>query len=1505
MKVIGRREILWMTVMRISSCLVLLVYVCAFLITAASAATPGSFTGISVSIPKASAPEVYRSAKICIGTNGRMSVPSNRSHHYRNLKDRYTNCTYVEGNLELTWIQDRDMDLSFLQHIREVTGYVLISHVDVKRIVLPSLQVIRGRTLFRLNVHDDEFALMVTLSRMDNLELPALRDVLNGNVGIFNNYNLCHVKTINWDEIISGINSRYVYVYNYTQPERECPPCDPSCEAGCWGEGPHNCQKFSKINCSPQCHEGRCYGPEPRQCCHLSCAGGCTGPKKSDCLACKKFYDDGECKDECPSLVIYNPNTYLSERNPAGKYAYGATCVKTCPDHLLRDAGAGACVRQCPRDKEARDGECVPCNGPCRKKCQGPSNAIIHSGNIEGFRNCTIIDGNIAILETSFNGFQEVHQNFTFGERYAPMEPSKLEVFSTLKEVTGYMNIQGTHPNFTNLSYFRNLETIGGRDKTDYFASLYIVKSSIQALHLRSLKKIRSGAVVILENDQLCYAHEINWSIIKSEKADVQIYNNRPRNECEKTGDVCSSQCSKDGCWGLEPRDCLSCAKYKLDDQCVPSCNSTIGTYEDTPGLCKHCHEQCKKTCHGAGPGNCTLCKNVKDGPFCVEACPEHKYNVGGNCLKCHDNCVEGCTGPANTIGFSGCNSCHQAIVHETDHVFTIESCLGKEDVCPTGYYYESVSPKESGALKPLAGKSVCKRCHSRCNKCTAFGFHVHVCQECAHYRKGEQCEDECPAEFYANEETKECLPCAEECRGCVGPTANNCENCRNFRIYPDGDAGNEVNSSFICTMHCPPDYPHRIVENENEPFCARHPPVQDHQNENNPRSAVILTSVLCVFLFAVFVVIVGLYCFKAKTKANEIKMTIAMTGGYDDNEPLRPTNVKPNLNKFRTVKEEELRRGGMLGYGAFGTVYKGVWIPEGQNVKIPVAIKVLKEGTGANASKEFLDEAYIMASVEHPHLLKLLAVCLSSQLMLVTQLMPLGCLRDYVHNNKEKIGSKAMLNWCTQIARGMEYLESRRLVHRDLAARNVLIHTPSTVKITDFGLAKLLDLDEDEYKAEGGKLPIKWLAIECIKDRVFTHKSDVWAFGVTVWELLTYGGKPYENVPLRDVPELLMKGERLEQPSICTLELYMIVIKTWMVDPEARPSFKELVDEFTKMSRDPGRYLYIKGDPLKKLPSYTPQELIRNLSSALDGPEVIMDAEEYLQPRSNGTTTTSSSASTNGTLKRGAGVAGMGSVGGICSQENNWPDSPQNFHNRYRERHRYGSNGSGRTPPTTDSRYCSDPLKMLGRDTSDGCYSTDSSKSREANVGNLKLDLPVDDDDYLMPSPQTNQNASTYLDLVSDSGNHETGDNNELRRFAMRNNHHYPTLVDNPEYQLMAREYTNVPLAYAPIGLPLAPNSGSSVSTNSATPHLHNGQILGNFAHPVGTSSSSSSSNKTLQQQPYYLPTNGFNRPSSIVRHSSRSEEESDHEYYNELDKLKREKQPLQQSIRKNETTV
>ena len=472
-----------------------------------------------------------KKGKICIGTNGRMSVPSNREHHYQNLRDRYTNCTYVDGNLELTWLEDENFDLSFLNDIREVTGYVLISQVHVKKVSLPNLQIIRGRTHFKLNIRDEEFALLVTLCKMENLELSSLRDILAGDVGFFDNYNLCHIKTVDWEEILSEPKATTVYSYNFTHPERVCPPCHPLCPRGCWGEGIENCQKFSKINCSPQCHQGRCFGSNPRECCHLFCAGGCTGPKQSDCLACKNFYDNGVCKQECPPMMRYNPATYSWETNPEGKYAYGATCVKDCPEHLLKDNGA--CVRSCPPNKKSQAGECVPCDGPCPKACLGVD-VMVHANNIDRFRGCTVIEGSLIILESSFIGFQDIHPNLTFGTNIPPMHPDRLNVFHTLKEVTGFISIQASHPAFTNLSYFKNLEYIGGRNTFDMFAALHIIKTSLVSLNLRSLKKIRFGSVIISENKDLCFASSIDWKKILSVDAQKFLDGNGREETCRK-----------------------------------------------------------------------------------------------------------------------------------------------------------------------------------------------------------------------------------------------------------------------------------------------------------------------------------------------------------------------------------------------------------------------------------------------------------------------------------------------------------------------------------------------------------------------------------------------------------------------------------------------------------------------------------------------------------------------------------------------------------------------------------------------------------------------------------------------------------------------------------------------------------------------------------------------------------------------------------------------------------
>lgn len=970
--------------------------------------------------------------------------------------------------------------------------------------------------------------------------------------------------------------------------------------------------------------------------------------------------------------------------------------------------------------------------------------------------------------------------------------------------------------------------------------------------------------------------------------------------------------------------------------------------YDAGDKICKHCHEECDGACEGPGPRNCKKCKHIRDGPYCVRECPVSKYPEDGQCKPCHENCVSGCTGPLNRLGDGGCNSCEKAIVSMYDPN-VVEECLKADESCPDGFYHEYIGPQEEGALKSLTGKSVCRKCHQRCKNCTAFGIHVTVC-ECLRYSSGEQCEDQCPRDHYADEEHHKCVKCADECRRCHGPTTSHCIACRNYRVYLD-----DKRQTFNCTASCPPEKPYKVFEdNKEDPYCSEKDPntsMYVNNTEEDPWSVIITIAAFCIVLVGVFLAIFSYqWLQRARTKENTMKLTMRMTG-FDDNEPLKPTNVKPNLAQLKIVKEAELRKGGILGFGAFGTVYKGVWVPEGENFKIPVAIKVLREGTQSNTNKEFLEEAYIMASVDHPNLLKLLAVCMTSQLMLVTQLMPLGCLLDYVRNNKDKIGSKPLLNWCTQIARGMAYLEEKRMVHRDLALRNVLLQTPGWVKITDFGLAKLLEIDEDEYKAAGGKMPIKWLALECIQHRIFTHKSDVWSFGVTgivsiikllifckfsfcfiVWELLTYGAKPYENVSARDVPDLLEKGERLPQPTICTIDVYMLMVKCWMIDPESRPSFKELAEEFAKMARDPGRYLVIKGDKLMRLPSYTQQdekELIRSLSMPIEGPERIMDAEEYLQPSKelhNLNNTKQQQPPTP--IKKFMDDRGFEGemANGIIFGHNDDIDSRFN-NNQLLRQFESDYNNMMHHYETFSNLMSSNNGAQHFRDDShsSGIYSAEMKTNDKGlfyfpecfyfihffgKIGDFnelirrnmmngqtmeqfKFNLPVDEDDYLMPSPGPVSQVA-YIEMMN-------GRANDLRRFPININE-YPNCqvpqacIDNPEYLLMNNRVDH---EYVNQLSPLAPSI-----TSAQTFPLPGGITR---RKPLSSTSSSVTSNSAFHslQGSFGIHQNGFLPLNSNTRKFSSSEDpeelSDEHHYYNDMDWVQRELQPL----RRSETTV
>lgn len=703
--------------------------------------------------------------------------------------------------------------------------------------------------------------------------------------------------------------------------------------------------------------------------------------------------------------------------------------------------------------------------------------------------------------------------------------------------------------------------------------------------------------------------------------------------------------------------------------------------------------------------------------------------------------------------------------------------------------------------MKPLAGKAICRKCHPRCKICTGYGFHEQVCQECAGYKRGEQCEDECSADHFANETNRMCLPCHSECRGCYGTGAHQCIQCRNYKIYEYGNPLNDNTTAFNCTLNCTKDYPHKIFPQDRiGPWCSKQADSQIYMAHTASSTGAFYITIISVGLVSL-VGIFGMswYIFR-KNKENKaaVKMTKVLTG--EDSVPLKPTNVGPNLTKLRIIKEAELRRAGVLGMGAFGRVYKGIWIPEKLNNKIPVAIKVLIDINGSESSKEFLEEAYIMASVEHPNLLKLLAVCMTGEMMLITQLMPLGCLLDYVRKNKSKISSKAFLDWSCQIAKGMAYLEENRLVHRDLAARNVLVHSPSHVKITDFGLAKLLDSDSDEYKATGGKMPIKWLALECIRHRIFTSKSDVWAFGVTIWELLTYGARPYPDIEARDLVESIERGMKLPQMNICTLDVYMVLLRCWHLDANSRPTFKQLHEKFAFFATDPGRYLVIDGDKFLRLPAYTSKDekdLIRTLAPVQDGQEPSgTETEEYLQPNVRQNTLNSSSTEQSDDVLKSL-------------------------------------------------RYCSDPIKMSGDDETD-------SHNREVGIGNLRLDLPLDEDDYLMPTCQNQNNGPVpgYMDLIAGPA----------------------ASVDNPEYLMGGPSTTNCMMG--------------GVNVNG-------GNIGGSNINSVGLNVNSNINNNTIVSNTP-APTQTIGIPVSPTE----TEQSSDQEYYNDL---QRELQPL----RRSETTV
>ncbi|CAH1775354.1 unnamed protein product [Owenia fusiformis] len=261
-----------------------------------------------------------------------------------------------------------------------------------------------------------------------------------------------------------------------------------------------------------------------------------------------------------------------------------------------------------------------------------------------------------------------------------------------------------------------------------------------------------------------------------------------------------------------------------------------------------------------------------------------------------------------------------------------------------------------------------------------------------------------------------------------------------------------------------------------------------------------------------------------------------------------------PGSNDYE-ISRKQVKLGEILGEGQFGDVHRGIYRESNGN-ETSVAIKTCKVDNEESAADKFLEEALIMQKFDHQHIIKLIGICSDSPIMIVMELAKHGEMRAYLQNNRPKL--PILILYAYQLSTALSYLESKKFVHRDIAARNILVSADDCVKLADFGLSRWVE-EQSYYKASKGKLPIKWMAPESINFRRFTTASDVWMFGVCIWEILMYGVKPFQGVKNNDVIGKIENGERLALPRGCPPSLYNLMCACWSYEPSGRPNFSLL----------------------------------------------------------------------------------------------------------------------------------------------------------------------------------------------------------------------------------------------------------------------------------------------------------------------------------------------------------
>lgn len=261
-------------------------------------------------------------------------------------------------------------------------------------------------------------------------------------------------------------------------------------------------------------------------------------------------------------------------------------------------------------------------------------------------------------------------------------------------------------------------------------------------------------------------------------------------------------------------------------------------------------------------------------------------------------------------------------------------------------------------------------------------------------------------------------------------------------------------------------------------------------------------------------------------------------------------------------LNHEDVQLGDLLGKGNFGEVFKGILVRD----KTAVAVKTCKEDLPPELKIRFLSEARILKQYDHPNIVKLIGICTQRQpIYIVMELVSGGDFLSFLRKKKDELKTKQLIRFSVDAAAGMTYLETNNCIHRDLAARNCLVSEGKVLKISDFGMSR--QEDDGVYSSSGLKqIPIKWTAPEALNYGRYSSESDVWSYGVLLWETFSLGVCPYPGMTNQQAREQVEKGYRMSRPQRCPDDIYKVMQRCWNYNPEERPKFSQIHRELSRV---------------------------------------------------------------------------------------------------------------------------------------------------------------------------------------------------------------------------------------------------------------------------------------------------------------------------------------------------